>query len=838
MHHVIAKGMTGLTRNRRKVSTKSGSQARSVDAAHTANAQDVPPRRAALALISKPRTWIAASVAVAIVVFGGFASWFLVGGARNAPANTAAGSAAAATFVGSKTCASCHEAEAKLWRTSQHKLAMDHATDRSVLGDFSGATVEHYGVKSRFFRKDGKYLVETDGPDGKPGMFEIKYAFGVDPLQQYLVEFADGRLQALSLAWDSRPKEKGGQRWFHLYPYEEIRHDDILHWTKLNQNWNFMCAECHSTGVRKNYDAANDRFATTWAEISVGCEACHGQGSRHVAWARDRQSWWPFGKSDDPKIGLLVRFDERDRVTWPLDRATGQPQRSVPPASLRREVETCGLCHARSGKFSEDWVPGQWLSDTHAVAPLGRGLYQADGQMLDEVYNYGPFKQSKMFAAGVTCSDCHEPHSGELRVSGDGACLQCHPRDRYVVATHHHHEATKPALSCASCHMPVRTYMVVDPRHDHSFRIPRPDLSAKLGASNACNDCHADKSSEWAAAAIALWRGTDRKPFQNYGEAFHAAWTDQADAGALLAAVAADHNAPAFARASALTALGSRVASSNIDLARNGIRDPDPMVRIAALDMLEGVPATQIWPLVSPLLSDPSRGVRIHAVSLLAAVPTASQPAADRDRFERAAVEFVASHRLNADRPESRSALGNFYAERGLVGDAETEYKAAMRLSPHYAQAAINLADLYRRLGRDSDGESVLRAAIGTSPQDAGAHHALGLALVRLKRPDEALGELRQAAKLAPDQARYAYVYAVGLHSAGRREEAIAVLKESLVRHPADRDATLAIVGFSREAGDPRTALQYAERLARYAPGDRNLATLVEELRRQAAPAQ
>jgi tetratricopeptide (TPR) repeat protein len=775
---------------------------------------------------------------VAILVSGGFAYRFLTGGTRNVPANAAGGSPAAATFVGNQICASCHEAEAKLWRTSQHKRAMDQATDKSVLGDFSDATVEHYGIKSRFFRKDGKFLVETDGPDGRPGVFEVKYTFGVDPLQQYLVEFADGRLQALSLAWDSRPKEKGGQRWFHLYPNEEIRHDDILHWTKLNQNWNFMCAECHSTGVRKNYDAANDRFATTWAEISVGCEACHGQGSRHVGWAGDRQSWWPFGQTDDPKMGLLVRFDERDGVTWPLDRATGQPQRSIPAASLRREVETCGLCHARSGKFSEDWVPGQWLSDTHAVAPLSRGRYQADGQMLDEVYNYGPFKQSKMFAAGVTCGDCHEPHSGKLRVSGDGACLQCHSPDKYEIAAHHHHEAAKPPLSCASCHMPVRTYMVVDPRHDHSFRIPRPDLSAKLGTSNACNDCHADKSSEWAARAIALWGGTDRQPFQNYGEAFHAAWTDQADAGALLAAVAADRNAPAFARASALTALGSRVSPSNLDLARNGIRDPDPIVRVAALDMLEGVPAVQLWRLVSPLLSDPSRGVRIRAVSLLAAVPTASQPDADRDRFERAAVEFVGAHRLNADRPESRSALGNFYAERGLVGDAETEYKAAMRLSPHYTQAAINLTDLYRRLGRDSDGESVLRAAIGTSPQDAGVHHALGLALVRLKRPDEALGELRHAAELAPDQARYAYVYAVGLHSAGRREEAIAVLKESLVRHPADRDATLAIVGFSREAGDPTTALQYAERLARYAPGDRDLASLVEELRRQAAPAQ
>src|SRR5712691_4828706 len=456
MHHVFAKGMTGLTRNRRKVSKKSGSQARSVDAAHSANAQDVPPRRAALALISKPRTWIAASVAVAIVVFGGFASWFLVSGARNGPANTAAGSAAAATFVGSKTCASCHEAEAKLWRTSQHKLAMDHATDRSVLGDFSGATVEHYGVKSRFFRKDGKYLVETDGPDGKPGMFEIKYAFGVDPLQQYLVEFADGRLQALSLAWDSRPKEKGGQRWFHLYPNEEIRHDDILHWTKLNQNWNFMCAECHSTGVRKNYDAGTDRFATSFAEISVGCEACHGQGSRHVSWARARESWWPFGKSDDPKMGLAVRFDERRDVVWPISPRTGNAARNFTPALVRKEVETCGLCHARRGKFSEDWVPGRSLSDTHVVSPLARGLYHADGQMLDEVYNYGSFKQSKMFAAGVTCSDCHEPHGAKLRLPGDGVCLQCHSSDKYAAVAHHQHAEQNPPLSCASCHMPTR----------------------------------------------------------------------------------------------------------------------------------------------------------------------------------------------------------------------------------------------------------------------------------------------------------------------------------------------------------------------------------------------
>ncbi|WP_043160309.1 tetratricopeptide repeat protein [Bradyrhizobium sp. Ai1a-2] len=706
---------------------------------------------------------------------------------------------------------------------------MQHATAATVLGNFDDSGFDYFGVHSRFFKKDNKFFVETDGPDGRLVSFEVKYTFGIDPLQQYLIEFPDGRLQALSIAWDTRPKDKGGQRWFHLYPNEEIKHDDVLHWTKLNQNWNFMCAECHSTGVRKNYDATDDRFRTIWMEISVGCEACHGKGSRHVNWAHSQRNW--FGKDDDPRKGLAVLLNERDGITWHPDPKTGNPQRSIAPAVTRREVETCGLCHARRGEFSEDWTPGQPLSDTHAVSLLARGLYHADGEMLDEVYNYGPFKQSKMFAAGVTCSDCHEPHSAKLRAQGDGVCLQCHASDKYEVASHSRHEGVTPAVTCASCHMPVSTYMVVDKRHDHSLRIPRPDLSVKLGTPNACNNCHTDKPAQWAADAIERWHGPVRKGFQNYAEAFQASWTDRADAAALLAVVAASPTAPAIARASALSELHARVSPANIDLARKGLADPDPMVRVAALDMLDGLPGDRIWPLVSPLLSDPSRGVRIRAASILAAVPTATQPAADREAFERAAAEFIAAQRLNADRPEARSTLGNFYARRRLTADAESEYKAALRLSPQYAPAAINLADLYRQLGRDGDGESVLRTAIASSRQDAGLRHALGLSLIRLKRPNDGLDEFRAASELEPDRARYAYVYAVALHSSGRIGESIEVLKANLARHPDDRDSLSALVTFNRDSGNIGAALEYAERLSRLLPNDREVTRLTDDLR-------
>ena len=770
--------------------------------------------------------------AVLIVIAAGFGFHL-----RNSSGVTAQ-DGSAATFVGSETCAGCHQSQARLWEASQHKAAMQHATDKTVLGDFNDASFDYYGVHSRFFRKDEKFLVETDGPDGKLAVFEVKYTFGIDPLQQYLVEFPDGRIQTLSIAWDSRPKEKGGQRWFHIYPDEEIKHDDILHWTKLNQNWNFMCAECHSTGLRKNYDAKADRFATTWAEISVGCEACHGQGSSHAAWARDQKSWWPFGKREDLNKGLLVRFDERRDVTWPVDPQTGTARRSAAPVTLRKEVETCGLCHARRAGFHEDWIPGQWLSQTHVVEPLARSTYHVDGSIRDveEPYNYTPFKQSKMFAAGVTCSDCHEPHSSKLRVSGEGVCLQCHASEKYADVGHRHHGGIDPPPTCISCHMPARTYMVVDPRHDHSFRIPRPDLSGTLGTPNACNDCHGDKPPQWAAAAIEHWFGPDRKGFQTYGAAFHASRTDQANAAALLAALAADANAPAVARASALDELGSRVSPANIGVARTALADPDPMVRIGALDMLENVPAGQIWPWASPLLSDPVRGVRIRAASLLAAVPTASQPPADRERFERAAAEFIAAQRFNADRPEARTTLGNFLARRGQPIEAEVEYKAALQLSPQYVTAAINLADLYRRLGRDSDGEAVLRAATAASPRDAAAHHALGLTLTRLKKPDAALVEFRRAAELAPDAARYAYVYAVALNSSGQGDKAMAVLKASLALHPNDRDILSALVAFNRAAGDTGSALAFAERLAAVMPDDASLAGLIQELRRPTKP--
>ncbi|MGF6306260.1 putative CXXCH cytochrome family protein [Bradyrhizobium sp. i1.8.4] len=781
---------------------------------------------------SANRIRIIAAVTALLLIGCGLVYWLVFGTGTHLPfeGRKSAASPDVAKFVGSETCAGCHREEADLWRQSQHKHAMDHATEKTVLGDFNNASFEHFGTRSRFFRKDGKFFVETDGPDGSLTEYEIKYTFGIDPLQQYLIEFPDGRLQALTIAWDARPKEKGGQRWFHLYPDEKIDHGDILHWTKLNQNWNFMCSECHSTGVRKNYDSSTNRFNTTWAEISVGCEACHGQGSNHVGWASAKKSMWPFGKTDDEMMGLLVRFTERRDVSWSHEKNVATAARSLPPATLRKEVETCGLCHARRGQISENWIPGQWLSETHTVSPLSRGLYYPDGQMQDEVYNYGSFKQSKMFAAGVTCSDCHDPHSGKTRLSGDNVCLQCHAPESFAVPSHRQHAAVTPPPTCASCHMPIHTYMVVDQRHDHSFRVPRPDLSVQLGTPNACNDCHKDKPAEWAAAAIERWHGPERKGFQAYGPAFHAAWTDQIGAAASLASIAVNAQNPGFARAGALAELNVYLSPDVVNIARTGLNDPDPMVRIGALDMLNGIPVQRLWPIAASALADPVRGVRIRAASLLAGLPASLQPPEHRADYEKAAQEFIEAQRLNADRPEGRTTLGTFFAREGQVANAEAEYLAALRLSDQYAPAAVNLANLYAQQRREDRAEAILRKSIASAPRDAALRHALGLTLVRAGRPQEALEELHHASDLQPDQARYAYVYAIALHSSGRVSDAIRQLEGNAERHPADRDTLSALVNFNRETGNAVSALKYAEQLARIVPNDQDIARIVREL--------
>ena len=724
-----------------------------------------------------------------------------------------AGATAPVEYVGRSVCAECHVEEAVQWAGSHHDLAMQPATAATVLGDFNDASLTHFGVTSSFFKEGDRFMVRTEGPDGKLQDYMVKYTFGVTPLQQYLIEFPGGRLQALGLAWDTRPEEQGGQRWFHLYPGEKIAHDDELHWTRPSQNWNYMCAECHSTRLEKRYDPVTREFSTTWSEIDVSCEACHGPGAGHVSWAQRE----PDREQLDAGRGLGLVLDERTDVHWKINPDTGTASRSK-VRKTDKEIEMCARCHSRRAPLSSDYVHGEPLLDHYLPRLLDEGMYFADGQIQDEVYVYGSFLQSKMYHAGVPCSDCHEPHSLALRSPGNGVCLQCHTADKYDKPEHHFHKPGSAGASCAECHMPPRTYMVVDPRHDHSMRIPLPDLSVELGTPNACNNCHEDQGAGWAARQVRTWYGHIPKGFQSYAQTLHAARTAEPGAGDALAALVRDTEVPDIARATALAQVGQYLDESTVDVLVSGLSDDDARVRQAAMGLLEHVPLKMRVQLAFSGLEDPVLAVRMEAARVLSSVPAGELTAEQRTLLENGIEDYVAAQLASAERPEAQTKLGNLYAARGELEQAETAYETAIDLNPVFTPGYINLADLYRVSGNETAAEKVLRRAIRVVPENADVHYALGLSLIRQQRGDEAIGELRLASTLNPDNAHYIYVYAVALNSTGKPEQAIMVLQGAHHAHPNDVEILNALVAFHRDMGNQAAASSFAEKLRAISP--------------------
>ena len=720
-----------------------------------------------------------------------------------------------ATFVGSSVCKACHEREYQAWRGSDHDHAMEPATEKTVLGDFNDARFTNFGVTSSFFRRNGAYFVRTEGPDGTMREFAVSYTFGIFPLQQYLVEFPGGRYQVLPLCWDTRSREQGGQRWFHIYPQERIRHDDELFWAGRNQNWNYMCAECHSTNLQKNFNDTTQTYATSWSEIDVACEACHGPGSAHTAWGEAREKG--LATEDIRAMGLAVRLKDPDRGTWVFDQGQPNARRSVPLRSTV-QIETCARCHTRRVQLSPGYVYGQPLLQTHYPEMLEDRLYFADGQIRDEVYVYGSFRQSKMYQKGVVCSDCHEPHSAKVYVPGNALCYRCHSAEAYGARAHHFHNPDSTGARCVECHAPERTYMVIDPRRDHSFRIPRPDLSLRLGIPNACTGCHRTKTDQWASDSVARWYGNDRVQGTHYGDVLRAARDGLPDGGRLALELAGELEKPAIVRATAASLLDQFPSEEGAAFLQSAVYDPDPIVRIGAVRGMASLVPDRRFALAKHLLRDEIRIVRTEAARSLASVSPTSISSGDRAALQHAIQEYIALQRFNAERPESFANLGNLYRDRGMTAQAESSYVKAISIGPDFVPAYVNLADLYRSLDREADGERTLRRALEIAPEFPSVHHALGLLLVRQQRREEALTHLERAFQLVPGDLTFGYVYGIALHSLGKSAEASRILESTLEMHPYDRSTLLALVTVNRERGRLDLARRYASRLVESYP--------------------
>ncbi len=688
--------------------------------------------------------------------------------------NTERHSIKSSSFINSQTCTQCHQKEHKQWLGSHHEQAMQQASDKTVLGDFNHSTFDYQGERTTFYKKNGRYFINTPSPDGKMHDYTVKYTFGVTPLQQYLIELPGGRLQAFTIAWDQQKK-----KWFHLHPHEKITANDPLHWSKLFYSWNSNCAECHSTNLQKNYNPKTKTYHTTWSEINVGCQACHGPGKQHLEWAKAKHA------------GKFTTIKNKGFIN--------QTKKTKP----HNKLNMCASCHSRRHAVSANDIPGEPFFDHFMPALLRNDLYHPDGQIKDEVFVYGSFLQSKMYRAGVSCVDCHNPHSLKLKHTGNAICTQCHNKastkhfsdlnqKNYDSPTHSHHKAGSPGAQCVNCHMPEKAYMQIDFRRDHSFRIPRPDLTEKIGTPNACNQCHTDKSAAWASKAIQQWFGKKNYP-QHFAEVFVKARAGKQNVEAELIKLSQNKQQANIVRATAIELLTRYNRPNSLNARIAALRSDNVLMRETALRSLADLPLKERITKLAPLLNDPARAVRIESVNILSSVPKQRIPKRYQQAFKLALNEYESLQKSNLDTPTSYFNLGNLYQKQGHTKKAINAYQQSIDLDKTFYPAPQNLASVLNAIGQNDTATQVLSDAIKHNKEQGELYYSLGLLFAEKNDMKNAMPALAKAAALLPHHSRVQYNYALALQKHGNFEAAENILTQAYQLNPSDPDILYAL---------------------------------------------
>ena len=706
-------------------------------------------------------------------------------------------------YVGSEQCQTCHIPEHQDWSASDHHKAMMTMEPSHVLGNFSAAPLGHHGQQTHFSDQASGYQISTDQQTSSAATVDLAYTFGVFPLQQYLTALPDGRLQSLPFAWDSRADTAGGQRWFHLYDNENIIPGDVLHWRSPSHNANHMCIECHTTNFAKNYDTKTNTYQSSWKEIGVGCESCHGPGSKHIEWTQSPD------KKTDSKKGWDIQLTSGSLQLWQHQTETTKAKRTEPGNLV--QVERCAQCHSRRSRIHTG-NNEQFFMDAFLPSLLDESLYYPDGQIQDEVYEYGSFLQSKMADKGVTCSNCHNPHSGKTKIQGNGLCLQCH-NSNLDSPQHTMHQPSTKGSYCVDCHMPTTNYMTVDARRDHSMRIPRPDLSERLGTPNACNSCHADKSSQWATEQIDKQKSINWK-VPHYGETLASARLAQPSSYNALIELINDAQQPAIVRATAINLLvnfPTRDYQANL---ADKLGNADVLIRLGTLRAAETMTPEQQQILV-PLLQDEQRAIRIEAARLLAGNPVVK----DNSDFTRARQEYTDSQQINADRAPALTNLAGLAVKEERLTDAEALLLSALKLEPYYIPASMNLADLYRATHREKEAAEIILAALKTQQDSPDLNMAYALWLVRDKKLDGAIQYLATAAA-SGNSPHFSYVYALALSQQGKTSEALRELDRAAAMPVYDRNIHIARIDLARQIKRDDLAEKYLHEWRNLDPED------------------
>lgn len=741
-----------------------------------------------------------------VLVLGGLIGWWsrrgdrtVAAGRRESPASAFRLESATnvyAAYGGSASCQECHAEEYDAWKGSHHGLA-----ERAPLAAFDdaaflpGRTFHHGTQQTTVGVAGGQYQLTTTGLRGSNETFAVQRVIGVNPLRQMLVAFPGGRLQATEAAWDPRSNQ-----WFNVYGNEDRKPGEWGHWTGRGMNWNSMCAECHNTRLRKNYDAAADSYHTTMVESGVGCESCHGPMKAHNDWQHANK-----GKGlTDPTVRKITR---------------------------EQMFDTCGDCHSRRAEITGDPKPGDSYWDHHLLSVVDESdLYYPDGQIHDEDYEFTAFLGSRMYNKGVRCVDCHDFHTMKTRLPGNLLCLSCHAvgmtnAPNIEPEKHSFHQADSAGNLCVNCHMPQTVYMQRHWRHDHGFTIPDPLLTKQFGIPNACERCHADKGTDWNLGWVEKWYGTNmNRPYRQRAQTTaRARLGDDAARGPLLTMLA--HDDYPYWRAVAANLLQRWVDEPAVARALVAqLRDTNALVRqmiVQSLGPLAEAGRTDMVATVQAQLQDPSRNVRIEAARHLGTT---------LDTNSAAGSEYLFFLDQISDQPLGQMQAGVFDLLRGNATNALAHFQTAAKWDPYSAGIRHELAIVLSQLGRADEAVTELETAVKLEPRNAEFHYKLALALNEAGAVGRVLPELEEAVKLDPRHARA--WYNLGLARSGRGDDAGAV--EALVRaesiDPSDSRIPYARATVLARLGRLAEARRAAQRALELAPNDSAARALLQQL--------
>jgi tetratricopeptide (TPR) repeat protein len=696
-----------------------------------------------------------------------------------------------AGYAGSASCRECHEEAYADWASSNHGLAERQVnltadqsafqTTKPMSDDLPDTSV---GIRER------RLFVATPGLTGRRETNFIERVIGNDPVRQFLVPFPDGRLQTLEASWDIRQRD-----WFDSYGREHRRPGEWGHWTGRGMNWNSMCAACHNTRLRKNYDEVTDTYQTAMAEMTVGCESCHGPLKAHNDWQKR------FGKS-------------------------GKPDPTVLRLSQRQMLETCGQCHSRRAELTGDFKPGDDFQDHFDLDTVdGSDNYYPDGQVREEDYEYAAFLGSRMHAAGVTCVNCHNPHTAKVRLPGNWVCLQCHagghPNAPFIdPVAHSHHKVrgygadgelvesdlnkfssknfSETGGECVNCHMPQTVYMQRHWRHDHGFTIPDPLLTKQFGIPNACNRCHQNKSVDWALEATEKWYGNRmERPTRQRAQTFARARAGDATAVEPLLQLLAG-NETSYWKAAAINLLEPWAGVPSVQTALlASLNHSNALVRTKAIRMLETSttqPTVEIENALPAKLTDETRSVRVAAAWALRGSLELTNPAAR---------ELEWSLNQNADQPIGQLQKGAFFVARNDLPNALEHYRKAAAWDMNSAPIRHDLAIIYGMLNRNRDALEQLQEAVRLDPNEAEYHYKLALAWHEVGNLRATISELENAVRLNPHHARAWYNLGLAFDADHNADRALKSLDQAEVIDSADPEIPYARAAILLRQGRP-----------------------------------